>query len=108
MIQGGCPAGTGTGGPGYNVDAEFNATPHVEGVLSMARSTDPNSAGSQLFICLGGHTHLDNQYTAFGRAANAESMEIVRTLGSLQTDARDKPTSPAKIESAKVIVTPAG
>ncbi len=108
MIQGGCPAGTGTGGPGYNVDAEFNATPHVEGVLSMARSSDPNSAGSQFFICLGAHTHLDDQYTAFGRAANPESMEVVRTLGSLQTDARDKPNEPAKIETAKVIVTSVG
>lgn len=59
MIQGGCPNGSGMGGPGYKVDAEFNATPHVEGVLSMARSSDPNSAGSQFFICLGKHTHLD-------------------------------------------------
>lgn len=105
MIQGGCPAGTGTGGPGYNVDAEFNSTPHVEGVLSMARSSDPNSAGSQFFICLGAHTHLDNQYTAFGKAADAASMEVVRTLGNLETNSGDKPTSPAKIETAKVIAT---
>jgi len=76
-------SGTGTGGPGYNINAEFNSTPHVEGVLSMARSTSPNSAGSQFFICLGSHTHLDNQYTAFGRTADEASMEVVRKIGSL-------------------------
>src|SRR5882672_9556864 len=59
MIQGGCPQGTGSGGPGYKIMAEFNNTPHVEGVLSMARTGDPNSAGSQFFICLGKHAHLD-------------------------------------------------
>ena len=57
MIQGGCPEGTGTGGPGYNVDAEFNKMPHEAGVLSMARSQNPNSAGSQFFVCLG-HSFL--------------------------------------------------
>src|SRR5215471_6521038 len=65
MIQGGCPHGTGTGGGGYNIKAEFNKTPHVAGVLSMARSSDPNSAGTQFFICLDAHGHLDNNYTAF-------------------------------------------
>ena len=55
MIQGGCPNGTGTGGPGYTIKAEFNKTPHVEGVLSMARTSDPNSAGPQLFIWVGKH-----------------------------------------------------
>ncbi|APZ90785.1 peptidylprolyl isomerase [Fuerstiella marisgermanici] len=108
MIQGGCPQGTGTGGPGYNIDAEFNDTPHVEGVLSMARTSDPNSAGSQFFICLGAHTHLDNQYTAFGRTADDASMDVVRKLGALPTDAGDRPKSPATIESAKVIATPVG
>lgn len=108
MIQGGCPAGTGTGGPGYNVNQEFNSTPHVEGVLSMARSSDPNSAGSQFFICLGSHTHLDNQYTAFGRTADEASMEVVRKIGSLPTDGQDRPQEPAKIESAKVIEKPSG
>lgn len=105
MIQGGCPAGSGMGGPGYNVDAEFNATPHVTGVLSMARSSDPNSAGSQFFICLGAHTHLDNQYTAFGRTADDDSMKVVQTLGDIETDHGDRPTTPAKIETAKVIAT---
>ena len=70
MIQGGCPEGTGTGGPGYKIKAEFNKTPHEPGVLSMARTNDPNSAGSQFFICLGTPTHLDGQYTAFGKTAD--------------------------------------
>ena len=106
MIQGGCPQGNGTGSPGYNVDAEFSDTPHVAGVLSMARSSDPNSAGSQFFICLGTHRNLDRQYTAFGRTADDASMEIVRKIGSLQTDAQDRPLSAAVIESASVICTP--
>ena len=108
MIQGGCPNGTGIGGPGYNINAEFNSTPHEEGVLSMARTNDPNSAGSQFFICLGSHTHLDNQYTAFGRTADDAGLEVVRTIGALPTDGGDRPTTPATIESAKVIEVPAG
>ncbi|MEZ6106263.1 MAG: peptidylprolyl isomerase [Pirellulaceae bacterium] len=72
MIQGGCNRGDGTGGPGYMIRAEFNDTRHEPGVLSMARSSNPNSAGAQFFICLAAHSHLDGQYTAFGRTANAE------------------------------------
>ncbi len=106
MIQGGCPNGTGTGGPGYTIKAEFNATPHVEGVLSMARTSDPNSAGSQFFICLGTHDYLDRQYTAFGKTADAASMEVVRKIGNLPTDHGDKPKTPATIESATVIANP--
>ena len=108
MIQGGCPAGTGTGGPGYNINAEFNDTNHIAGVLSMARSSDPNSGGSQFFICLGAHTHLDNQYTAFGRTADSESMAVVEKIGALETDRSDRPSTPAVIESANVIETPNG
>ena len=104
MIQGGCPLGSGTGGPGYTIKAEFNATPHVEGVLSMARTNDPNSGGSQFFICLGTHKYLDRQYTAFGKTANAASMEVVRKIGALPTDANDKPRTPATIETATVVV----
>ena len=103
MIQGGCPAGSGTGGPGYNIDAEFNSTPHIAGVLSMARSNDPNSAGSQFFICLGTHAYLDNQYTAFGRAADEDSMSVVSRIGSVATDRGDRPDEPVIIESANVI-----
>ena len=67
MIQGGCPQGTGRGGPGFTIKAEFNDTKHVRGILSMARAADPDSAGSQFFVCHGDANFLDNQYTAFGR-----------------------------------------
>ncbi|MFK7770329.1 MAG: peptidylprolyl isomerase [Mariniblastus sp.] len=102
MIQGGCPEGSGTGGPGYNVDAEFNDTPHVEGVLSMARSGNPNSAGSQFFVCLGTHAYLDGQYTAFGKATEA-SMEVVRAIGTVQTDGGDRPLEEVKINKVTVV-----
>jgi peptidyl-prolyl cis-trans isomerase B (cyclophilin B) len=102
MIQGGCPQGSGTGGPGYNVDAEFNETPHVAGVLSMARSADPNSAGSQFFICLGDHTHLDGQYTAFGQATDA-SMAIVNSIGNVATNSGDRPNEEVTINKATVV-----
>ncbi len=108
MIQGGCPQGTGTGGPGYTIRAEFNATPHVAGVLSMARTNDPNSGGSQFFICLGTHAYLDRQYTAFGRTADAASMEVVRKIGQLPTDANDRPRQAATIETVTVIARPKG
>lgn len=101
MIQGGCPEGTGTGGPGYQIKAEFNATPHVAGVLSMARTNDPNSAGSQFFICLGKHTHLDRQYTAFGRTADEESMATVRAIGSTPC-AGERPRDKVVIESVTI------
>lgn len=104
MIQGGCPEGSGTGGPGYQIPAEFNATPHEPGVLSMARSSDPNSAGSQFFICLAKHAHLDGQYTAFGRTADAKSLAVVQAIGAVPTDGSDRPRTPVKINSAKVVV----
>ena len=103
MIQGGCPLGTGTGGPGYTINAEFNTTPHEAGVLSMARTSDPNSAGSQFFLCLGRHTHLDRQYTAFGKTADEASLAIVRKIGEVKTDSRDRPVSDVTIKSARVI-----
>lgn len=103
MIQGGCPQGTGTGGPGYQIKQEFNDTPHQPGVLSMARSSDPNSAGSQFFICLGTHTHLDNQYTAFGRTADEASLDVVRAIGSIPTDPSDRPREEVKINRATVV-----
>jgi cyclophilin family peptidyl-prolyl cis-trans isomerase len=105
MIQGGCPEGTGTGGPGYTIPAEFNATPHEAGVVSMARTNDPNSGGSQFFICLGKHTHLDRQYTAFGRTADADSLGVVQKIGKVPTDRNDRPNSPVKINKATVIET---
>lgn len=103
MIQGGCPEGTGYGGPGYNIDAEFNATPHEPGVLSMARSSNPNSAGSQFFICLARHPHLDRQYTAFGRTADDESLAVVRKIGAVATDANDKPRKKVELRKATVV-----
>jgi len=101
MIQGGCPQGTGTGGPGYQIKAEFNATPHEPGVLSMARSQNPDSAGSQFFICLDRHSHLDRNYTAFGIVADEESMATVRAIGNVPTR-NDRPVEEAKIRSATV------
>lgn len=108
MIQGGCPTGNGTGGPGYTIRAEFNPTKHVPGVLSMARTSDPNSAGSQFFICLETVPHLDNQYTAFGRTADEASLAVVRSIGSVRTGPQDRPTTPVTINKATVVATPAG
>ena len=102
MIQGGCPTGNGTGNPGYQVDAEFNTTPHEAGVLSMARAQDPNSAGSQFFICLGTHAYLDGQYTAFGKAT-PESMDVVNAIGTTPTDSGDRPLEEVKINQVTVV-----
>ena len=81
MIQGGCPNGTGAGGPGWQIKAEFNDREHQPGVLSMARSQDPDSAGSQFFICLTRENcrHLDGQYTASGKVT--DGMDVVRKIG---------------------------
>jgi peptidyl-prolyl cis-trans isomerase B (cyclophilin B) len=102
MIQGGCPLGTGRGGPGYQIKAEFNSTPHEAGVLSMARTNDPDSAGSQFFICLERTPHLDRQYTAFGKVADKESMDTVRAIGSMQTGGQDKPVETVSINGVAV------
>jgi peptidyl-prolyl cis-trans isomerase B (cyclophilin B) len=101
MIQGGCPEGTGTGGPGYRIKAEFNATPHEPGVLSMARTQDPDSAGSQFFICLERTPHLDRNYTAFGKVADAESLATIRAIGEVPTR-NDRPAQPVTIQSVAV------
>ena len=74
VIQGGCPQGTGTGGPGYNLDQEFNDKPHVKGTVAMARSSSPNSAGSQFYICLGDARFLDKQYTVFGQTVEGQDV----------------------------------
>ena len=102
MIQGGCPEGTGTGGPGYRIPAEFNKTPHEPGVLSMARTNDPNSAGSQFFNCLERVPHLDNQYTAFGRTADQASLDVVKAIGNVRTGGGDRPVEPVVIKKATV------
>ena len=106
MIQGGCPEGTGTGGPGYKIPAEFNKTSHEPGVLSMARTGDPNSAGSQFFICLERVPHLDNQYTAFGKTADAASLDVVKAIGSVRTGGGDRPVDAVLIKKVTVVKTP--
>jgi peptidyl-prolyl cis-trans isomerase B (cyclophilin B) len=70
VVQGGCPKGDGTGGPGYQIKAEFNKQKHLRGTLAMARSQSPDSAGSQFYICYGATPHLDGQYTVFGRVVS--------------------------------------
>src|SRR3954469_18094064 len=98
MIQGGCPQGTGTGGSGKNVKAEFNRRPdrkHVRGVLSMARSQNPDSASSQFFVMHQDSTHLDGQYSAFGVVTSG--IETVDKIVSVPTGANDRPKNPPKI-----------
>ncbi|KAF0187269.1 MAG: peptidylprolyl isomerase [Hyphomonadaceae bacterium] len=94
MAQGGCPQGTGTGGSGQNIPAEFNAQPHIRGVCSMARSSNPNSGDSQFFICLDDATFLDKQYTAWGEVISG--MEHVDALPK-----GEPPRKPGKIVSFK-------
>lgn len=95
MIQGGCPDGTGCGGPGYSIKGEFsqngfeNNLKHTEGVLSMARSMMPDSAGSQFFIMHKNAPHLDGQYAAFGKVI--EGMDVVNEIAECDTDYSDKP-----------------
>ena len=107
MIQGGCPLGTGTGGPGYQIKGEFlsngvnNPIKHVAGVISMARAMDPNSAGSQFFIMHKDAPHLDGQYAAFGKVISG--MDVVDKIASVPTGFRDKPLSAVVIESIEII-----
>ena len=117
MIQGGDPltkdpakeADYGTGGPGYTIQAEFNDRPHVRGVLSMARSRDPNSAGSQFFVCLGTAPHLDRSYTAFGELVKGD--DVLAKLGNAPvTRARSgelsKPVQRVELKSVKIAPAP--
>lgn len=100
MIQGGCPLGNGTGGPGYTINAEFNDTKHVPGVVSMARSRDPNSAGSQFFICVGESSHLDGQYTAFGRVT--KGYDVVEKISKVKVNLQDRPIEPVVMKKVYV------
>src|SRR3954468_9440125 len=93
MIQGGDPTGTGGGGPGYKLKAEFNPTHHARGILSAARPPHPHSAGSQFFIMHADSPHLDNQYTAYGKVI--EGMDVVDKIATAPTGANDRPTKPA-------------
>ncbi len=106
MIQGGCPKGNGTGGPGWTIKGEFsgngvkNDLKHTRGVLSMARSMMPDSAGSQFFIMHEDAPHLDGQYTAFGKVI--EGMEVVDEIAEVATDYNDKPTTPQVMKKVTI------
>ena len=106
MIQGGCPKGTGTGGPGYGIKGEFagngfkNDLAHDEGVLSMARAMHPDSAGSQFFIMHKKAPHLDGQYAAFGKVI--EGMDVVNEIAECDTDFSDKPLDAQVMKSVTV------
>ena len=106
VIQVGCPKGDGTGGPGFTINAEFNDRKHVAGILSMARTQDPNSAGSQFFLCLGNVPHLDGQYTVFGKTADQESLDVVMKVGSMPTDPSDRPVEEVSIKRGTVVEKP--
>lgn len=109
MIQGGDPltkdeskkASWGTGGPGYKIKAEFNAKSHLRGVLSMARSQHPDSAGSQFFICHGDPKFLDGQYTAFGQLIRGD--EVLEKIATTPTGPRDVPNSRQEIQSIRIV-----
>ena len=106
MIQGGCPKGNGTGGPGYCIKGEFaangfnNPLKHTRGVISMARATDPNSAGSQFFIMHQDAPHLDGQYAAFGKVT--KGIEVVDAIASVKTNYYDAPLEKVIIKSIKI------
>ena len=106
MIQGGCPEGTGMGGPGYCIKGEFlfngvdNKLKHKRGVLSMARAQSPNSAGSQFFIMVDDAPYLDGQYAAFGKVT--EGMETADAIVSVPRDPMDKPYEEQKMKSVRV------
>ena len=106
MIQGGCPDGTGMGGPGYSIAGEFaqngfqNDLKHTEGVLSMARAMHPDSAGSQFFIMHKTSPHLDGQYAAFGKVI--EGLENVNKIAEVRTDYMDKPLEVQRIKTMTV------
>jgi peptidyl-prolyl cis-trans isomerase B (cyclophilin B) len=108
MIQGGDPqtkdpakeSSWGTGGPGHTVKAEFNDRPHVRGVLSMARSNDPDSAGSQFFICHGNAAFLDKKYTAFGKLIKGD--EVLEKIATTPTHPQDRPNKRMGVESVKI------
>jgi len=108
MIQGGCPDGTGMGGPGHQIKGEFssngvpNSLKHTRGVLSMARSMSPNSAGSQFFIMHKDSPHLDGQYAAFGKVT--EGLDVLDAIASTPTGNGDRPKTPQKIATMTVEV----
>jgi len=106
MLQGGCPQGSGIGGPGYTIKGEFgkngfsNPIMHKRGVISMARAADPNSAGSQFFIMVADSSHLDGQYAAFGKVS--EGMDVVDRIVAVKRDYADKPLEDQQIKKITV------
>ena len=106
MIQGGCPLGNGTGGPGYTIKGEFEANgvqndlKHTRGVMSMARAMDPNSAGSQFFIMVAKAPHLDGQYAAFGKIT--EGLDVLDRIAEVKTNWSDAPWEPQVIRTIEV------
>ena len=108
MIQGGCPDGTGMGGPGYQINGEFsgngipNSLKHARGVLSMARAQSPNSAGSQFFIMHKDSPFLDGQYAAFGKVT--EGLEVLDAIAATPTGRQDRPVEEQKIKKMTVVV----
>ena len=107
MIQGGCPQGTGTGGPGWQIKGEFQANgwdnpiKHTRGVISMARAMDPDSAGSQFFIMHEDAPHLDGQYAAFGHVT--AGIEVVDEIAAVPTDYSDRPRRPVVMKTVEVV-----
>ena len=107
MIQGGCPRGNGTGGPGYQIKGEFaangvaNDLKHTRGVLSMARAMDPDSAGSQFFVMVADAPHLDGQYAAFGKVI--EGMDAADNIVSVKTDWHDCPREKQVIKTITIV-----
>ena len=106
MIQGGCPKGNGMGGPGWTIKGEFaanghkNDLKHTKGVISMARTMDPNSAGSQFFIMHEAAPHLDGQYAAFGKVVSG--LDVVDEIANVRTGWADKPSQPVVMERLKL------
>lgn len=107
MIQGGCPDGTGMGGPGYQIEGEFtsngfkNDLRHTKGILSMARAMDPNSAGSQFFIMAQDSPHLDGQYASFGKVI--EGLDVVDEIVAVKRNHNDRPFEDQKIQKIELI-----
>ena len=107
MIQGGCPKGNGMGGPGWTIRGEFaanghkNDLKHTKGVLSMARTMDPNSAGSQFFIMHEAAPHLDGQYAAFGKVVSG--LDVVDEIANVRTGWADKPSQPVVMEKVEIV-----
>lgn len=113
VIQGGCPKGDGTGGPGWTIPLEITRHKHIEGAVGMARGADPNSAGSQFYICLAPRPHLDGKFSVFGQVV--EGMDVVHKIGGVEVEERwvelsdgrrvalHRPKKPVRIKRVRII-----